>query len=154
MSSFHLDYPARSTRLSQTEFRPNRAIQLHTALCLDLTGRMSAMRKADIALDLFCRVAQKSMNLVGSVTLTVSSPRNPHARFQLQSCRPIRRRRFVVLASSPCDVASWLNFTLASLRIHLTSTGMSCQVAAYCATILRCTHRFILLHLNGPCPGD
>jgi hypothetical protein len=44
------------------------------------------------------------------------------------------------LAFSPCDVASWLNFTLASLRIHLTSTGMSCQVAAYCAcAILRCT---------------
>jgi hypothetical protein len=49
----------------------------------------------------------------------------------------MRRLRLRRLAFSPCDVASWLNFTLASLRIHLTLTGMNCQIAAYCAcTIL------------------
>ena len=54
---------------------------------------------------------------------------------------PSMRRLWFWRRFSPCDVAFWLNFTLASLRIHLTLTGMSCQVTAYCAcTILRCTH--------------
>jgi hypothetical protein len=48
------------------------------------------------------------------------------------------RLRRMAFKFSPSSVACWLNFTLAPLCIHLTSTGIS-QVAAYSATILQCT---------------